>query len=81
MRSRVRYAGLSGNEGKTPKLFDSLFRFWFRFQSFSIHDDSGYFYSLVDPPSLSFQMFLTTRAVIHVNFSFLGYREGGNLMN
>ena len=62
MRSRVRYADLSWNEGKTPILLFVI--------QILVSLSIGYLCSLVDPPTRSFQMFLTTRAIIHVNFFF-----------
>ena len=63
-RSRVRYADVSWKEGKTPIVF-------FVIQISVSLSIVRYLCSLVDPRTLSFQMFLP---VIHVNFTFLGYR-------
>ena len=63
MRSRVRYADPSWNEGKTPILLFVI--------QILVSLSIGYLCSLVDPPTRSFQMFLTNRAIIHVNVFLL----------
>ena len=63
----MRYADVSWKEGKTPIVF-------FVIQISVSLSIVRYLCSLVDPRTLSFQIFFTTRAVIHVNFTFVGYR-------